>query len=120
MHAFKNYASPYNGQIWNSFDPELPHKDTEFAIKNKLLDLLTELKVFNFVATLVLEFKKVRRDDKTKYNTFYSNSKTETNINEREIDGVFKSIYATIISKIQNSLVKCSGRVIDSDHNINI
>ena len=115
MHAFKSYASPYNGKIWNSFDPELPHKNTEFAIKNKLLDLLTELNGFNFVATLVLEFKKVRRDDKTKYN-----SKAETNINEREIDGAFESIYATIISKIQNSLVKCPGRVIDSDHNINI
>ena len=30
--------------------------DTEYAIKNELIDLLTELKGFNFVTTLVLEF----------------------------------------------------------------
>ena len=33
-------------------------KDTEYAIRNKLIDLLTELKGFKFVTTLVLEFKK--------------------------------------------------------------
>ena len=62
-------------------------------------------------------------DDKTKYDTFYSNSKAETIINEREIDDdVFKSIYTTIISNIQKFLGKGSGWIIDSviDHNINI
>ena len=34
-------------------------KDTEYAIRNKLIDLLTELKGFKFVTTLVLEFKKM-------------------------------------------------------------
>ena len=37
---------------------ETTFKDTEFEIRNKLIDLLTELKGFKFVTTLVLEFKK--------------------------------------------------------------
>ena len=34
-HAFKGYASSYNVEILNSFNPELQLKDTESAIKNK-------------------------------------------------------------------------------------
>ena len=43
-HAFKGYASTYNVEILNLFSPETLLKDTEFAIKSKLIDLLTELK----------------------------------------------------------------------------
>ena len=39
----------------NSFNPELKLKDNKFAIKNKLIDLLAELKGFKFVTALVLE-----------------------------------------------------------------
>ena len=42
------------------------------------------------------------------YNTFYSNSKAETIINEIVIDDAFESIYSTIISNIQKSLGKGS------------
>ena len=46
-------------------------KDTEFAIKNELIDLLTELKGFKFVTTVVLEIKKkIQNDEKTKYGYF--------------------------------------------------
>ena len=34
-HAFKGFASSYNVEILNSFDPELQIKDSEFAIKYK-------------------------------------------------------------------------------------
>ena len=61
------------------------------AIKSKLIDLLTQLKGFKFVTTLVLVFKKVESEDKTKYDTFYSNSEAEIIINEINID-VFQSI----------------------------
>ena len=50
---------------------------------------------------LVSEFKKIESDDKIKY-TFYSHSKAETIINESDIDNVFESIYAAIISNVQN------------------
>ena len=56
------YASIYSVEIYNSLDLELQLKDTKSAIRNKLIDLLTdflltELKGFKFVRTLVLEFK---------------------------------------------------------------
>ena len=83
---------------------------------------MTELRGFKFVTTLVLKFKKIESDDKTKYGTFYSNSKAEINIKESVLYDVFQSIYTTIISSIQKSLRKCSGWIIDSviEHNIGI
>ena len=45
-HAFKVYASTYNVEILNSFNPELQLKDTESTIKSKQIELLTQLKDF--------------------------------------------------------------------------
>ena len=58
-HAFQDYTSTYNAEILHSFDPELQLKDTEPAIKSKLIELLTQLKGFKFVTTLKLVFKKI-------------------------------------------------------------
>ena len=55
-HAFKAYASVYNAEVLNSFNIELQLKDTESAIKSKLIELLTKLKGFKFVTALVLVF----------------------------------------------------------------
>ena len=57
---------------------------------------------------LVLVFKKIEREDKTKYDNFYSSSKAEIIINENDID-VFQSIYTTIMTNIKKSLRKGSG-----------
>ena len=46
-HTFKGYTSNYNVAILNSFNPELQLKDTKHAIKSKLIELLTQLKVSN-------------------------------------------------------------------------
>ena len=85
----------------NSFNPELKLKDTKSAIRNKLIDLLTKLKGFKFVMTLVIELKKTESDDATKYTPFSSNSKAEMIINESNIDDIFESIYNTIISILE-------------------
>ena len=61
VHDFKGYANLYNVKILNSFNPELQLKDTESAIKNKLKNILTELKGFKFVTTLALKFKKKQK-----------------------------------------------------------
>ena len=50
----RSHASSY------SFYIILQFRDTESAIKNKLIDLLSELRGFIFVKALVLEFKKNR------------------------------------------------------------
>ena len=49
-HAFKGCPSTYNVEIL----------DSESATKSKLIELLTQLKGFKFVASLVLVFKKIQ------------------------------------------------------------
>ena len=83
---------------------------------------MTKLRAFQFLTTLFLEFENIESDDKTKYDTYYSQSKAETIINESDIDDIFESIYTTILSNIQKSLRKGSDWIIDSviEHNINV
>ena len=54
-------------------------------------------------------FKKIKVEDKTKYDNFYSSSKAKIIINESGIDDMLQSIYTTIITNIQKSLGKSSG-----------
>ena len=69
-HTFKDYASIYSVKILNSFNPKLQLKDLESAIKRKLIELLSELSGFRFITTLVLVFKKIESENKTKYGDF--------------------------------------------------
>ena len=74
----------------NCFNPELQLKNTESAIKNELIDLLSKLRGFKFVT--VLEFTKIENHNETKYTTFCSDSKAEAIIN-------------TVSSTVNNSVV---------------
>ena len=51
---------------------------------------MSELRGFKFVETVVLVLKKIESEDKTKCDTFHSHSKSETIINESDIDDVFE------------------------------
>ena len=93
----------------NYFNPELQLKDTESAIKKKLITLLPKLREFKFVATLVLDFNKTENDDETKFATLYPNSKAETAINKSDIYVRFELTYTTIISNTQKYLGEASG-----------
>ena len=75
---------------------------------------MTQLKGFKFVTVLVLVFRKIENEDKTKYGNFYSNSKAEIIINESNIDDEIQPIYTKIITNIQKSLGKDSSWIIDS------
>ena len=61
---------------------------------------------------LVLVFKNIESENKTKSDTFYSNLKAEIIINKSDIDDLFESIYAIIMSNIQKSLWNGSGLII--------
>ena len=63
-YAIKGYANTYYVEFLNSFNSKLQLKNTEHAIKSKLKNLLTQLKCFEFVTTLVLVFKKIDIEDK--------------------------------------------------------
>ena len=45
-HAYRGYASTYNTEILNSFNPGLQPKDAESEIENKLTNLLSKLREF--------------------------------------------------------------------------
>ena len=83
---------------------------------------MTQLKGFTLVTALVLVFKKIESEDKTKYDHFYSSLKAEIIINESDIDDAFQSIYVAIVTSIQKSVGKGSGWIIDSviHHTISI
>ena len=81
---------------------------------------MTELRGFTFVTVLVSVLKKIESDDKTKCNTFYSDSKAEIIINESDTDDVFKSANTRIISNIPKSLEKGSGWIINSVRELHI
>ena len=57
---------------------------------------------------------KIENEGRTKYDNFYSNSKSEIIINESDTDYKFQSIFTTIITNIQKSLGKSSGWIIQS------
>ena len=59
---FKDYESFYNVKILIIFNRELQLKDTESVTKSKVTNLLTQLKDFTFVATLVLVSKTKESD----------------------------------------------------------
>ena len=77
-------------------------------MKNKLINLFSELKGFNFVATLVSEYKRQKVMIKQNMIPFIQ-TQAETVINKSDIDDVFESIYSTIKSNIQISLGNGSG-----------
>ena len=87
------------------YNPELQPKDTKFGIKSKLIELLTQLKAFEFVTTLVVLFKKIEIEDKTKYDNFYSSPKAEIVINKSDIDYVFQSIYTIILKAYKHTKI---------------
>ena len=82
----------YNVNILNIFDPELQPINTKLMIKNKLNELLSELKKLKVQTILVLEYKK-RNDRKI----FYSSTKLIAS--DSDIDEAFKSIHQSIITK---------------------
>ena len=87
--------------FWNSFNPEIQLKDTESAFKSKLIESLTPLKDFKFATTLILVFRKLKSEDKIKYDSFYSSSKAEIITNESNIDDVFELVYTAVITNVQ-------------------
>ena len=54
-------------------------------------------------------FKKIKSENKTKYDNFYSSSKAEIIIYKSDTDDVFQSIYTIFITNTQNFLRKFKG-----------
>ena len=81
-----NCIHHYNVEIFNIFDPEIQLINTKPVIKNKLKELLSELKKFKVQAILLLDYKK-RNDCKI----FHSSAKPIAS--DSDIDEAFKYMY---------------------------
>ena len=79
----------------NTFDPELQLINTKPKIKNKLKELLIELKKFKVRTILVLVYKK-----RNYYKIFHLS--TQLIATDSDIDEAFKSMHQSIITKIKS------------------
>ena len=89
------YVYRYNVKILNLLDPRLQFINTKPIIKNKLKELLSELKKFKVQTILVLEHKK------RNYKMFHSSAKLIAS--DSEIEVTFKSMHQSIMTKIKSS-----------------
>ena len=94
-----NCIHHYNVEVLSLFNPELQLINTKLMIKNKLKELLSELKKFKVQAILVLDYEK-RNDRKI----FHSSAKL--NASDSGIVEAFKSMLQSIMTKIKIMLVK--------------
>ena len=67
----------------------------DFIVKK----LLSQLRRFKFVTTLVLVFKRIKSKDKTKFDNFYSTSNAEIIISESDIESDNYNKYTKIFRK---------------------
>ena len=86
---------PLYFEILNIFDPELQLINTKPMIKNKLKELLSELKKFKVQTRLVLEYKK-------RNNRKIFHSRTKLIASDSDIDETSKYMQQSIITKIKN------------------
>ena len=91
-YSSHNCIHYYNVEIFNIFDPEIQLINTKSVIKNKLKELLSELKKFKVQAILLLDYKK-RNDCKI----FHSSDKLIPS--DSEIDEAFKYINQSTMTK---------------------
>ena len=89
----------YNIEILNLFNPELQLVNTKCKIKNKLKELLSELKKFEAQTILFLEYK-----GKSGHKIFHWSTKVIAS--DSDIDEVFKSMYQSIMAKMKNYAMK--------------
>ena len=94
-NSFDNCIHRYNVEILNLFDPELQLINTKPVIKNKLKELLNELKKFEVLTKLILDYKK-RNDLKI----FHSRTKLVTS--DSDTDKAFMSMHQSIMTNIKN------------------
>ena len=87
-----NCIHHYNVEIFNTFDPEIQLINTKPVIKNKLKELLSELKKFKVQAILLLDYKK-----RNNCKIFHSSAKSIAS--DSDIDEAFKYMYQITMTK---------------------
>ena len=99
LNSSDNCIHHNNVKILNLYDPELQLINTKPMIKNKLKELLSELKKFKVQTILVLEYKKIN-DCKIFY------SCTKLIVSDSDTDEAFQSFHQSIMTKTKNYAFK--------------
>ena len=98
-NSFDSCIHHYNVEILNIFDPELQLLNTKSMIKNKLKELLAELKKFQVQTILGLDYKKENAQK-----TFHPSPKLTAS--DSGNDQTFKFIHQSVMIKIKNYACK--------------
>ena len=94
----------------NLFDPELHLIKTKPQIKNKLKALLNELKKFKVPTTSVIDYK-------TRNNRKIFHSSTKLIACDSDIDGAFKSMHQSVMTKMKNyAIIKHSLKILECQY----
>ena len=94
----------------NLFDPELHLIKTKPQIKNKLKALLNELKKFKVPTTSVIDYK-------TRNNRKIFHSSTKLIACDSDIDGAFKSMPQSVMTKRKNyAIIKHSLKILECQY----
>ena len=119
--ALKGYTKSYEIGINNNKNPLEQLQNTRSAIKHHINTLLDEMKGLKFVEALKVTFRKVSNDEII-YKTAYFNSKTQTIINETQINEALQLSKQIILNKIAQWVSEGSGWIIQSvdNHYLNI
>ena len=94
-HSSHNCIHHYNIKIFNIFDPEILLINTKPGIKNKLKELLSEMKKFKVHTIFILDYKK--RND---FKIFHSSTKLIAI--DSDIDEAFRCMHQIIMTKRKN------------------
>ena len=94
-NSSENCIHCYNIEILNIFHLELQLINGKPMVKNKLKELLSELKKFKVQTILFLDYKK-----RNHRKIFHSNAKLTGS--DSDIDEAFKSMHQSIMTKIKN------------------
>ena len=97
--SFDNCIHCYSLEILNLFDPELQLINTKPVIKNKLKELLNELKKVKVQTILVVDYKK-----RNHRKIFHSCTKLIAS--NSDIDKAFICMHQSIMTKIKIMLMK--------------
>ena len=95
LNSSDKYVHRYNIEILNLFETELQLINTKPMIKNKLKELLSEVKNFKVQTILVLEYE--NRNDRKMVSSI-----TNLIASDSDTDGAFKSMHQSIMAKIKN------------------
>ena len=119
--ALKGFTKSFEIDIKNNEDPLKQMQNTRKAIEHRVMTLLNEMKGLKYVETLKVTFEKILADV-TVEKSAYFNSKSQTIINNTEINEALEMSKQEILNKIAQWISEGSGWTVQSvdNHYLNI